>query len=218
MKPKMDLTGQKFGRLTVIKEVKTNSKLRYWLCKCNCGNEKIVRQSSLRDGTTKSCGCLTKELLSKKSYKHGLTNSKLYWILHSMKQRCYNLNDSHSKYYGNKNIKICDEWLDKENGIINFYNWAMANGYKEGLSIDRIDSNGNYCPENCRWVDGYAQHNNTSYNKYITYNNETHTIAEWCRKLNLDYHRTVCRLLNGWSVERTFTEPVNFKQKRGKNG
>lgn len=203
-----DLTGQKFNRLTAIKIVgQSKNRINLWLCKCDCGNEHITTTTGLLTGQCKSCGCLQKEKVSKLSYKHGLHKSKIYGIWQAIKRRCYKDIGYKSKYYKDKNIKVCDDWLDKENGFMNFYRWSMENGYKEGLTIDRIDNNGNYEPNNCRWVDMYVQNNNTSSNKYVTYNNETHTVAEWCRKLNLNYHRTICRLLSGWSVEKAFTTP-----------
>lgn len=104
-----------------------------------------------------------------------------------MKKSCYNKNDSSYKHYGGRGIKICDEWIEKENGFINFYNWAMNNGYKENLSIDRINVNGNYEPSNCRWATAIQQANNRTNNHYIIYNKEKHTMTEWGRILNISY-------------------------------
>lgn len=213
-----DLTGQRFGKLTAIKIVgKNRNRTNLWLCKCDCGNEHITSTDLLLNGQCKSCSCLQKEKISKLSYRHGLHKTKIYNIWCAIKHRCSSNVGKNTKYYRDKGIKVCNEWIDKENGFINFYNWAMQNGYKEGLSIDRIDSNKNYCPENCRWVDSYIQNNNKSSNKYITYNNETYTLAQWCRKLGLNYHRTVCRLLRGWTVEKSFTMPKLEKYDHNKN-
>lgn len=181
-----DLTGKKFGRLTVIKRVKNDKRQQSrWLCRCDCGNEIIVDRTNLSINKIKtfSCGCWRKE----KSTKHNKHRTNIYNAYISMKQRCYNENNPAYKYYGKRKIKICDEWLDKENGFQNFYNWSIANGYNETLSIDRIDVNGNYEPSNCRWTSHLNQMNNTTRNHYITYNGEKHTIAEWARLFNISY-------------------------------
>lgn len=182
----IDLTGQRFGRLIVIKrDGTTRSKHTRWLCKCDCGNFTYVSRVSLKNGSTKSCGCLKKEKFT--NYKHGKVNNRLYYIYNGMKARCYNKNHHAYNCYGGRGIKICDKWLEKESGFMNFYNWAINNGYQEGLSIDRIDVNGNYEPVNCRWVTQKVQTNNTRRNVYITYNGETHTLKEWSEILNIPY-------------------------------
>ena len=156
----IDLTGKTFGRLTVLspaprpKSVKNKS--QYWKCKCICQNEVVVNGNNLRCGNTTSCGCLQKEVRT----KHGMSETRLYKIYKGMKERCNNPSNKYYKNYGAREIEICDEWIDKENGFMSFYKWAMTNGYADNLSIDRIDVNGNYEPDNCRWADSSVQNFN----------------------------------------------------------
>jgi hypothetical protein len=187
-----DFIGKIFGRLTVLEYAGFNShRDPMWLCQCKCGNTKVVRQVSLLNGDTKSCGCLHREIIIERSTKHGLkrrkNGNKLYPVLMSMRSRCYNPNNAAYSHYGARGIIICPEWLG-EQGIINFYNWSINNGYQEGLTIDRIDVNGNYEPNNCRWVDMKTQQNNRSNNHYIEIDGETHTIAEWAIIYNIPQH------------------------------
>ena len=158
-----DLTGKKFGKLTVIKYYGSNKyKRALWLCKCDCGNIKVIVGNSLISGLTISCGCYNKESASKRFTKHKLSSCKLYKVWHGMKTRCYDKNFIYYCNYGGRGIKICDEW---KNNFTTFYNWAIANGYKEGLTIDRINNDGNYEPSNCRWATRAEQNRNKRYNK-----------------------------------------------------
>ena len=154
--PKLNLLGKRFGMLTVINEAPKQGRWSCWLCKCDCGKEKIVKTDNLVRGFTKSCGCSTIKLQLKSRKVDMHSRDRLYRIYYKIKRRC---NRPNVKYYSSKGVKLCEEW---NNDYYSFYNWAMNNGYKDNLSIDRIDTNGNYCPENCRWVDSIVQNRNKS--------------------------------------------------------
>lgn len=143
----LDITNQRFGRLTAIKRDK-NSKRTKWICKCDCGNIKSIQLTHLRSGATTSCGCYHKEVNHNIQTQHGMTKTSLYNRWKSMKQRCLNPNNKAYNNYGKRGITICDEWLDYNN----FYNWAINHGYKDDLQLDRIDNNKGYEPNNCRWI------------------------------------------------------------------
>lgn len=192
----IDLTGQKFGRLTVIEKYGKYTPTK-WLCKCECGNEYIAIGNNLKRGFTKSCGCLQKE--HPNGTTHNLANTRLYNIWAGIKTRCKNPKSKAYKNYGARGITVCDEWA---NDFTAFHEWAMANGYQEGLTIDRIDANGNYEPSNCRWLTNAEQQNNRRNNHSITYNGETHTMAEWARILGINYHTLQTRLYRGWTIEK----------------
>ena len=165
-----DLTGQRFGKLVVLEFVPTADQASYWKCECDCGNTRNIRGSRLITGKTVSCGCLGK--------KHGLNNTRLYQVWADMKSRCYNSNHHWYSRYGGRGIIICDEWRDD---FQQFYDWAMSNGYKKGLSIDRIDNNGNYESFNCRWVSILEQSHNRSTNVMVEYCGELICMSEAAR-------------------------------------
>lgn len=191
-----DLTGQKFGRLTVIEYV-GNKK---WKCKCDCGNIVEVKSKSLCSGNTKSCGCYRKERTKELHTKHKGSNTRLYNIYYRMKNRCYYKNDINYKNYGARGIVVCNEWL---NDFMNFYNWAMDNGYKEGLTIDRINTDGNYSPDNCKWSTPKQQAQNRRSNKNYTINGETRCLKDWCEILGLNYSTIYARINKQcWPIEK----------------
>ena len=206
----IDLTGQKFGRLTVVSRAENyitpkGLKFAMWNCVCDCGNKTTVVSGDLRGGKTKSCGCYHDECCSKRRLKHGESSSKLYSIWKSMNQRCYNSNNKDYYNYGARGITVCNDW---KNDFVAFSSWAKSNGYKEGLSIDRINSKNNYCPKNCRWVNSKIQANNTRRNRTITLGNEKHTIAEWSELKNINYHTLLRRINAGWEPEKALNTPV----------
>lgn len=199
-----DLTGKTFFRLTVVKPVTVNRRTK-WECKCSCGETKIVDGLELINGHVKSCGCLHKDAMAeraKKSKTYGYTHHRLYACYYRMRHRCENAADGSYKRYGGRGIKVCDEW---KNDIMAFINWGLENGYKEGLSIDRIDNDGDYSPENCRWADARQQSNNRHTNKYVSYNGETHTVSEWSRIIGISPLTLNARLSSGWNVEDALT-------------
>ena len=190
----LDLTGKRFGRLLALEKCGHIGKYIAWKCKCDCGNETIVAVNNLQNGSTNSCGCLARELSSVRRKTHGLTNTTLHKTWKNIKTRCYNPNCQKYKNYGGKGICMCNEWLDDFNS---FYEWSINNGWKDGLTIDRIDSNGNYEPSNCRWATMREQAQNTSRNHFITHNVERKCIAEWCRELNIRTSTFCQRMKNG---------------------
>lgn len=207
---RIDLTNQTFGRLRVISYSHTTKDGRaMWLCNCSCGNQKITSSKDLKRGTIQSCGCLRKEVVSKRQKTHGLSESRLYYIWSTMKRRCETAKSEKArKDYLERGITVCKEWHD----FSIFQKWALNNGYSENLTIDRINNNGNYCPENCRWVNQKTQQNNKRNNVRLTYNNKTQTIAQWADELGMKYNTLDERLRKGWSVERAFTTPVMCKR------
>ena len=210
-----DLTGKRFGRLLVLERSKnnTNSNKPKWICKCDCGN--IVEKSgnSLTNGKTKSCGCLKIEADHNRTKTHGDTaegkTSRLYVVWADIKQRCFNKNNTAYPYYGGRGIKMCDEW---RYNYSSFKEWSYANGYNDTFekyqcTIDRIDTNKDYCPENCRWVPMKIQGNNTRRNHILSFNGELHTIAEWADIIGFKYKTIMTRLNLGWSIEDALTIP-----------
>lgn len=208
----IDLTGQKFGRLTVIKKVgSSKNKSVLWLCKCDCGSEIVVTSNNLRTGNSKSCGCLATDIRKKLCTKHGLKYTRIYNIWRAMKQRCYNKNAKNYKNYGARGIKICDEWLQN---FKNFYDWAMKNDYAENLSIDRIDVNGNYEPKNCRWITLQEQNNNRRSNNNITFGEKTQNLTQWCKLLNIKKHKIYASMEKGHSCNDAICSLLGFTKQQ----
>lgn len=211
MKKRVDIIeGEKYSRLTIIKEVSPIGNKRRILCKCDCGRVKEFTMDSVIHYRTQSCGCLRYELLlarnDKIKYPKELKESRLLRIWYSMKERCYTKSSSGYKKYGAKGVIMCDEW---KNDFMSFYNWSITNGYADNLTIDRIDYTGNYEPSNCRWADAKTQANNKSNVRKYEYNGELHTMTEWSKIMNINYGALWERLnVLGWSIDRALITPV----------
>jgi len=198
MPAKTDYTGQKFGSLLVIKRLPQEpyTKAKY-MCICDCGNETIVSGSNLVTGHAESCGC--------KVIKHGLAHKeRLYNIWVGMRQRCRDKNSKDYPNYGGRGISVCSEWND----YLTFRKWALENGYQDNLSIDRINSDGNYKPSNCRWESYINQNNNKTDNVTIKYLGENKTLAEWAKIFNIPYKTVISRRFRGWDIKRILTTPA----------
>lgn len=202
----IDLTGQRFGRLTVIEFAgKDSAHHSRWLCQCSCGNKKIVNRSNLVLGKILSCGCLRREQASQLNRTHGQSDTRLYSIYCNMISRTENPNASAYDCYGGRGIKICAEW---RNNFGAFRDWSLSNGYNNNLSIDRIDNDLGYVPSNCRWVPTNEQFNNRRSSCLITYQGTTRTKKQWSRALGINYHTLCNRLAAGWTVERALSTPA----------
>lgn len=206
-----DITRKRFGRLLAVEYVGVINGRGSWRCKCDCGSEKIISKHDLDTGRVLSCGCYHSEHTTERFTKHGGRKDRLYNVWAGMKERCYNPNIASYKYYGGRGIFVCDEW---KNNYESFRDWSLSNGYDEfsqnrECTLDRIDVNSGYCPDNCRWVDTIAQANNKRTNIKIEYNGVVHTIAEWARELNMKFMTLYNRLFKyNWPVEKALTTPV----------
>jgi hypothetical protein len=203
----IDLTGKKFGRLAVIqKENSEKGKSVKWLCQCECGNFVSVQGGSLKAGKTKSCGCYNREVatkLCKERSTHNLSRTPFYIAWLNMKARCENTNKKEYKHYGGRGIKVCDKWKNFEI----FYE-DMYSSYKRGLTLDRIDVNGNYCKENCRWITIQEQSNNKRSNIMFTIEEHTDNLKNLCTIYNINYYTAYGRLLKGLPIERVLKDKL----------
>ena len=195
-----DISGQKFGRLTALYKLHNTKGRTKWLCVCECGKLTEVSCDHLTSGHTKSCGCLRKNECKKVHTKHSKCHTRIYNIWVKIKSRCYNENDICFYNYGARGIAVCDEWKDDFQA---FYDWSMANGYDDSLTIDRIDNNKCYEPNNCRWATQKQQQRNRRNNRHFTYNGETHCLSEWCEILGLKYKTVMARINDyKWTIKR----------------
>lgn len=211
-KCKEDLTGQRFGKLSVIEKNGEKGCFYTWKCRCDCGKEKIVSSKELLWGGATSCGCQRYEY--RRTHPSFLTkNSRLYGVWNNMKYRCNSNKGKAYDYYKKKGVKVCEEWMD----FNKFYAWAMENGYdqnaeKGACTLDRIDVNGDYCPENCRWITIQEQQRNKTDNHYITAGGETKTMAEWAEEKGLAYNTMSNRVYKGFDSETAVNMPTDTKR------
>lgn len=213
----IDLTGRRFGRLTVIGKAESyvapsGRKYTKWLCKCECGNEISVYSDNLRHGKTKSCGCFCKEYMSKIYSKHGMARTRIYREWTGIKTRCNNPNDKRYKDYGGRGIVMCDEW---KNSFEAFRDWAMANGYRDDLTIERKDVNGNYCPENCCWITLAEQERNRRDTLRVKDAKGNDVCAISIAEENGISAKTLhSRLSKGWDLDKATSNPITEQRKR----
>lgn len=208
--------GKSHDFLTVEDVRRINGKLRL-IVKCVCGKTIEMLPSRFDDAKVKSCGCKQNELISGKnahSYKTGLSGTRVYNVYHGMMERCYNPKHKSFKNYGGRGIKVCEAW----HNFNNFMKWAYSTGLDEDAPIgkctlDRIDPNGNYCPENCRWTDMIVQSNNKRNNRLFEINGITKTLSEWCREYNADVYNVHQRLKYGWDIIDALTTPKKKQRK-----
>ena len=201
-----NMVGKQYGKLTVVREVDpyvapSGGKHKKYECLCSCGKTAYVLKEYLTSGRQKSCGCLKKE---NGITTHGEIHTRLYRIWGNMCNRCTNPSNPAWHNYGDRGIKVCDDWLRYEN----FRDWANSSGYTENVTIDRIDNNKGYSPDNCRWADLITQANNKRNNHIIEYNGTSMTIAEWAVETGIPYKTLFNRFHLGWSAERALTQPM----------
>jgi len=197
----IDITGQRFGRLVVIRyrgyetpKGTSDSRNALWLCKCDCGNKAVVRGTHLRSGETRSCGCITR--------KHGKCKSKTYSSWKGLIQRCLNKNNKRYMDYGGRGIKVCDEWKTF-NGF-----YSDMGDKPEGKTIERIDNNGNYEPKNCSWATPKEQQRNNGRNHIVEYKGVSMCISGWSEKLGMNKGTLLARIKRGWSTEKALTAKI----------
>lgn len=200
-----NLISKRFGRLTVTGSTSKNGH-GYSVCKCDCGRETIVRNDGLKSGRIVSCGCYNMERAKRGENRrtHGLHGTRLYRIWQAMINRCRNESSKCYRNYGGRGIAVCEEW---GKSFQSFYDWAMSNGYADNLTIDRIDNNGNYEPNNCRWASYSEQSNNKRTNHLLEYNGEIHSITEWSAIVGISRKILNWRVNHGWSTEKALTTP-----------
>lgn len=205
-----DITGQHFGRLIALGPIGRSPHGHIvWLMQCDCGNTSAVMNINLWNGTTLSCGCLSRENTSRRSKTHGMTNTQLYSVRNGIIDRCTNPGCDSYADYGGRGITICDEWRHDFQAFYDHVSGLPHCGEK-GYSLDRIDNDGNYEPGNVRFATQSEQNRNQRTNRLITYKGETKCLTEWALELQVGRGMLDCRLRAGWSIERAFTEPHRY--------
>lgn len=223
-KPKINV-GDIVGKLTVVSRCADQEryrgayicKRRVWMCKCECGNHVAVREDSLTSATrpTRSCGCLQSQngrtlgLLYGGRVTHGESRERLRNIWYLMLYRCQDPKSPAYANYGGRGITVCDSWADASDGYKAFKSWALLNGYDDSLTIDRIDNNGNYCPENCRWITLAEQAGNRRITRFVEYNGVTKTLSQWSLETGIPLKALYARIYrSGWPIDRALTQPI----------
>lgn len=200
-----NITGQRFGRLVALgytgSSVPEGKAL--WLCQCECGSQVVVSGKQLRTNRTRSCGCLHREATGNMSRSHGMTETRIYSIWCNMRVRCQNTNTPQFKNHGGRGISVCDRWQCFEN----FYA-DMGDPPSNIHTIDRIDNDGNYCPDNCRWATPKEQSCNTRANHVVDYDGKSMNISQWAEYLGISGHVIHSRIRRGWTIERSLSTPL----------
>lgn len=206
----LNLINERIGNLTVIKRVKNNIQGNtMWLCRCDCGKEFIVCGRNLSSGKTKRCRECAYKYVSEKNKKHGMCGTRIYRIYRGMMARCHNPNRERYVHYGARGIDVAEEWQG-EKGFDNFYEWAQKNGYNDALTIDRINVDGNYSPDNCRWADVKTQANNQSRTRIYEVYGEKKSVKALSDKYGINYYTLISRLNRGIDIYKA----LNLKEVR----
>lgn len=209
----IDITGEKFGRLTAIEHIKgCRGNPPKWKCICECGNITYVETNKLKSGHTTSCGCKLQEVkdsIANLNKTHGQSNTRLYQTWQNMRERCYSTKNKVYDYYGGRGIGVCDDW---RYNFSSFYEWAMQNGYNDKLTIDRIDVNKGYSPDNCQWVTMKQQCRNKRNNLYLDYNGESISMAELAERTGMNYSTLQDRIRRGFNLEKSLSK-TNYARK-----
>jgi hypothetical protein len=205
---KEDLTAKRYNRWTVLGFSHTDKhRTQFWNCICECGKQKVVNAAHIKTGRSRSCGCLQKETISKLK-KHGQYGTKLYGVWAGMKQRCQNPKAHEYENYGGRGITVCTNWQTAKP----FLDWALANGYREGLQLDRINTDKGYSPENCRFVTPAENECNRKNNVFLTVGNETKTISEWSRIVGCKKDLIYSRIKLGWDAKKAIFKPAGANE------
>lgn len=211
----VDLKGCRFGRLLVLERAENASdNATRFLCQCDCGNRKIIRAKHLKSGAIQDCGCGKSKRMAARNLKHGGSGTRLYNIWIKMRDRCHNPNSADWHDYGGRGISVCATW---DLSFDTFREWAMKNGYDESKSIDRIDVNAGYFPDNCRWASASVQANNKRNNHYIIYHGEQITLADAAKNSPVPYGTIKRRIAYyGWNADDAVDTPIGGKRPQAK--
>lgn len=201
---KNDLAGKRFGRLVVVSFRGVQKGNRMWQCQCDCGSTVVKTTHRLMHGKVKSCGCISAEILHARNHRHGFRHTPIYKIWEAMVRRCHNKNDSKFRRYGGRGIQVCEQWRCSAEA---FCRWAIDAGYKQGLQIDRIDNDGHYTPENCRFVPGKINSRNRCTTRWVDYGDSRKSVTEWSEITGIKVGTILYRLNHNW----TCAEALGFE-------